>query len=41
MTKDDTVIQLDSDYYGYRDEDDGALLEYERGLEDKGTPFTY
>ncbi len=41
MTKDDTVIQLDSDYYGYRDEDDGALLKYERGLEEKGNPFAY
>lgn len=39
MTKDDTVIQLDSDYYGYRDEDDGALLKYERGLEEKGMHY--
>jgi pre-mRNA-splicing factor ISY1 len=27
---------VDADYYGYRDEEDGTLLEYESEIENRG-----
>ncbi|CAB4417443.1 unnamed protein product [Rhizophagus irregularis] len=34
-TRFDLYKNVDADYYGYRDEEDGSLLEYEREIENK------
>ena len=36
-TRFDLYKNVDADYYGYRDEEDGTLLEYEREIENGGT----
>lgn len=38
-TRFDLYKNVDADYYGYRDEEDGTLLEYEREIENKGMKF--
>lgn len=38
-TRGELMKDIDADYYGYRDEDDGLLLPLEEVAEKKGSPL--
>jgi len=39
-TRAELMKDIDADYYGYRDEDDGRLLPLEKEAEENGKGFT-
>lgn len=39
-TRGELMKDIDADYYGYRDDDDGVLIPLEKKAERKGTSFS-